>query len=135
LPTVLHNAARRFGDIATDITIALGGSNVVIVVTWPDDVDDPGNPGPDPTVVALSDALAVVTDNLSNEQDRVSGLLAERIDLHAQRSELARDKAALVDEKATAQQLLETASVQRTRLEEELAAKQKEIDDLKAGKQ
>lgn len=133
LPAVLHNAARRFAAIATSFTLTNSGASWTVVVVWPDDVDDPGDPGPDPAVVTLGAALSTVTDTLTNEQTRVSILFAERIDLQKQRTELAVDKAALQTEKALAEQLLTTAQTEKATLEQQLVLKQKEIDDLKAG--
>ena len=135
LPAVLHNAARRFGTIYTGWTQTppVGGS-VVVTVTWPDDIPAPGDPGPDPAIVALGDALSTISDTLVNEQTRVSNLFAERIDLQAQRTDLVRDKAALETDKAVVESLLSTAQSEKATLEAQLVAKQKEIDALKAPK-
>jgi len=134
LPAVLNNVARRYSQIATSIDISLGGSNVTVDVVWPDDATDPGDPGPDPTIVTLGNSLSAVTDNLVNEQARVSNLFAERIDLQKQRSDLTAQKAALETDKALVESLLSTARSEKTTLEAQLVAKQKEIDDLKAAR-
>ena len=135
LPAVLHNAARRFGGIYTGWTqTAPVGGIVVVTITWPDETVDPGDPGPDPAVTNLGNALSALTDNLVNEQTRISNLFAERIDLQRQRDELAADKAQLAADKATAESSLRTATLEKENLEQTIVLRQKEIDDLKAAK-
>lgn len=79
LPALLDNLARRFKDAAPvlfDVDTMLNG-DVVVRVSWPRDFTDPGDPGPNPELVALREQLRATRHQLEQADVEIDGLTAQ----------------------------------------------------------